>query len=61
MTTLESKYFVFDMRTQHITEGFAYLTQHGNDGSTIWQGKHLPQNRDLWCTCGGNGSVNLWK
>jgi hypothetical protein len=29
--------------------------------STIWLAKHLPQNRDVFMTLGGNGSLNLWK
>ena len=24
-------------------------------------GKHLPQNRDLFMTCGGNGGLNIYK
>ena len=30
-------------------------------GTTIWQCRHLPQNRDIWITCSGNGDVNIWK
>jgi len=30
-------------------------------GTTVWQCRHLPQNRDVWITCLGNGTVNLWK
>ncbi|KAL4237762.1 WD repeat-containing protein 92 [Mactra antiquata] len=59
-TTLESKFHVFDTRTQHPTKGFASLTEKAHK-STIWQVKHLPQNRDVFVTCGGNGTVNLWK
>ncbi|CAG7723910.1 unnamed protein product, partial [Allacma fusca] len=29
--------------------------------STIWMGRHLPQNRDLFMTTGGAGSLCLWK
>jgi len=32
----------------------------GHD-STIWSAKHLPQNRDVFMTTGGVGSLNLWK
>jgi len=24
-------------------------------------GRHLPQNRDLFVTCGGNGGLNIYK
>jgi hypothetical protein len=27
----------------------------------VWCVKHLPQNRDVFATGGGNGSVNLYK
>lgn len=29
--------------------------------STIWGVRHIPQNRDLFTTLGGNGALNLWK
>ena len=59
-TTLESKYRVYDMRTQHQEEGFSYLTEKAHK-ATIWMAKHLPQNRDLFMTCGGNGGLNIYK
>jgi hypothetical protein len=34
--------------------------KQGHD-STIWTAKHLPHNRDVWVTTGGDGSVSLWK
>lgn len=60
VTTLESKFRVYDMRTQHPTEGFAHLTQKAHK-STVWLGRHLPQNRDVFATTGGNGGLNLYK
>lgn len=60
VTTLESKFRVYDLRTQHKTEGFSYLSQKAHK-STIWLAKHLPQNRDLFVTCGGNGGINIYK
>ncbi|VDD76356.1 unnamed protein product [Mesocestoides corti] len=60
VTTLESKIHVFDMRTQHPERGFASLTEKAHD-STVWQVRHLPQQRDIFITTGGNGSLNLWK
>ncbi|KAH9507210.1 WD repeat-containing protein 92 [Bulinus truncatus] len=59
-TTLESKFHVFDMRTQHPSKGFASLTERAHK-STVWLARHLPQNRDVFMTLGGNGSLNLWK
>lgn len=60
VTTLESRFRIYEMKYKHKIEGYSYLSQMAH-GSTIWQVRHLPQNRDLWCTCGGNGTVNLWK
>uniref|UniRef100_A0A8D8G1Z6 WD repeat-containing protein 92 n=2 Tax=Culex pipiens TaxID=7175 RepID=A0A8D8G1Z6_CULPI len=72
VTTLEGGLHVFDMRTQHAEKGFAQLTEKsagqslGTNGvisgakSTVWAVKHLPQNRDIFASCGGAGSVRLW-
>ncbi|KAG5192628.1 WD40-repeat-containing domain protein [Tribonema minus] len=60
VTTLESKFRIFDLRTQHPTDGFSCLTERAHK-STIWLAKHLPQNRDLFMTAGGNGGFNLYK
>lgn len=29
--------------------------------STVWSARHLPQSRDLFATCGGNGGLNLYR
>ena len=29
--------------------------------ATIWGAKHLPQNRDIFATLGGNGAVSLYR
>jgi len=60
LTTLESQFRVFDLRTYHPKTGYESLVQ-GAHKSTVWATKHLPQNRDVFVTCGGDGSVNLWK
>lgn len=72
-TTLEGGLHVFDMRTQHPQKGFSSVTESdagrslGQNGvikglkATIWCVRHLPQNRDLFLTCGGTGSVRLWQ
>ena len=98
VTTLESKFRVFDMRTQHPTNGFACLSEKVGKCSallifrkrmqtfdsfkhsehlvffrlflfplwqahkaTVWCARHLPQNRDLFMTGGGNGGyVSYW-
>lgn len=60
-TTLESKIHMFDTRVQNDEHGgFASCTEKAH-GSTVWLGKHLPQNREVFMTCGGAGSMYLWK
>ncbi|XP_078086520.1 dynein axonemal assembly factor 10 [Mustelus asterias] len=59
-TSLEGKFHVFDMRTQHPTKGFASVSEKVYK-STIWQVRHLPQNRDIFMTAGGSGNLHLWK
>ncbi|XP_055494830.1 dynein axonemal assembly factor 10 [Leucoraja erinacea] len=59
-TSLEGKFHVFDMRTQHPTKGFASVSEKASK-STIWQARHLPQNRDIFMTAGGAGNLYLWK
>ena len=60
VTTLESKFHVFDLKTYHPEKGYTGLAELAHK-STIWGVKHLPQNRDLFGTIGGNGSLNLYK
>ncbi|XP_031554610.1 WD repeat-containing protein 92-like [Actinia tenebrosa] len=60
VTTLESKFHVYDLRTQHPDKGFASLSEKAHK-STVWCARHLPQNRDVFMTCGGSGTLNLWK
>jgi hypothetical protein len=47
-------------RSYHPKTGYESLVQ-GAHKSTVWATRHLPQNRDVFVTCGGDGSVNLWK
>lgn len=60
VTTLESKFRTYDMRTQHPEAGFAHVSEKAHK-STVWLARHLPQNRDLFMTGGGNGGFNLYK
>ncbi|GBP58618.1 WD repeat-containing protein 92 [Eumeta japonica] len=34
---------------------------NNSKSGTIWLARHLPQNRDIFITCAGNGQVTLWK
>ena len=60
VTTLESKFHVFDLKTYHPDNGYTGLDELAHK-STIWGLRHLPQNRDLFCTMGGNGALNIYK
>lgn len=60
VTTLESRFKLFDMRTQHPTEGFSCLSEKAHK-ATVWCVRHLPQNRDIFMTGGGNGGFNIYK
>lgn len=72
VTTLEGGLYVYDMRTEHPTKGFSYCLEKnagqslGTNGvisgakATVWTVKHLPQNRDIFVTGGGAGSIRIW-
>ena len=60
VSTLESNMILYDMRTYHPEEGYAGRTQKITK-STVWGCHFLPQNRELFATVGGNGSVTLHK
>ncbi|KAL0586654.1 hypothetical protein ABG067_003642 [Albugo candida] len=60
VTTLESKFRMYDLRTQHPEKGFPCLMEKAHK-STIWQGRFLPQNREIFMTGGGNGGFNVYK
>ena len=47
-------------RSYHPKTGYESLVQ-GAHKSTVWATKHLPQNRDVFVTCGGDGSGKVWK
>lgn len=60
ITTLEARFRVYDMRTFNPDVGYAFMSEKAHD-STVWLARHLPQNRDLFATGGGNGTLNLWR
>lgn len=60
VTTLESKFHLFDLKTYHPTSGYTGLAEMAHK-STIWGVRHLPQNRDIFATLGGNGALNIYK
>lgn len=63
VTSLESSFRVFDMRTQ-ASDGFASMVEKQGDKkkkATVWIASHTPQNRDLFMTCSGNGTLSMYK
>lgn len=61
-TTLEGTVQVFDMRTFHVEQGYSVLKHRtSNSAATMWGVKHLPQNRDIFGTLGGDGNLSLYQ
>ncbi|KAG2382948.1 hypothetical protein C9374_004915 [Naegleria lovaniensis] len=62
-TTLEGRFNVLDMRTRHPEKGYACLSEKIQDSntSTVWLGRHLPQNRDVFLVASGSGLLSLYK
>jgi len=60
VATLESRYRLYDLRTHHSVLGYSFMSQSAHE-STVWGVRHLPQNRDVFMSLGGNGSLELWK
>lgn len=61
VSSLEHRFRIYDMRTYSQTEGYANMTEVAHDKATVWGAHHLPQNRDIFMTAGGNGTLNLYK
>ncbi|KAI8612714.1 WD40-repeat-containing domain protein [Chytriomyces sp. MP71] len=61
VTSVESSFQVYDMRTKHPTHGYANVSQRNRDNTTVWTVRHLPQNRDIFVTSSGSGSLNVYK
>jgi hypothetical protein len=59
-TTLEGKFHVYDLRTYNKDGGYPSLCEQAHK-STVWGVAHLPQNREIFLTQGGNGSVNIYQ
>ena len=52
---------VWDLRTFHSKKGYATLSHTLDKGQTIWGGVFLPQNREVFATLGGSGTLGLFK
>jgi len=60
-TCLEGRIHVWDLRTFHSKKGYATLSHTLDKGQTIWGGVFLPQNREVFATLGGSGTLGLFK
>ncbi|XP_078204447.1 dynein axonemal assembly factor 10 isoform X2 [Callithrix jacchus] len=50
---------LFDLRNMALR--WETNIKNGAHKSTVWQVRHLPQNRELFLTAGGAGGLHLWK
>lgn len=62
-TCLEGRFHVWDLRTFNEKKGGFAMLEHQMDSSTatLWAGRYLPQNRDVFAICGGSGEISLWQ
>ena len=61
-TCLEGRVHMWDVRTHHPKEGYAEWTDRiEKRHHTIWGGRFLRQNREVFVTMGGGGEITLWK
>ena len=61
-TCLEGRVHIWDLRTHHPKEGYAEWTDRVEKAHhTIWGGRFLRQNREIFVTMGGGGEITLWK
>ena len=61
-TCLEGRIHMWDLRTKHPKEGYAEWTDRiEKQHHTIWGGRFLRQNREIFVTMGGGGEITLWK
>ncbi len=60
-TCLEGRIHLWDLRTFHAKKGFSGMTHRVEKGHTIWNGLFLPQNREVFATLGGSGTIGLYK
>lgn len=61
VTTLEGRFLVYDLFCYNAEKGYAGASEKMAQNSTVWCGKHLPQNRDLFFVGSGSGLVSLYK
>ncbi|XP_051900277.1 dynein axonemal assembly factor 10-like isoform X2 [Pristis pectinata] len=60
VTTLEGRVHVFDMQKFNTNKGLSCRSEKPYK-FTAWTVRHLPQNRSIFVTSGGAGSLHLWK
>ncbi|KAG8124444.1 putative WD repeat-containing protein [Naja naja] len=60
-TSLEGKFHVFDMRTQHPTKGFASVSEKVNCSQVHYVASSALTTEQRFVTSGGAGNLHLWK
>jgi len=60
VTTLEGRFMIFDMKTFHPEKGYSYMTEKLLMSSTVWFGRSLPQNKDIFMISSA-GNLHLYK
>lgn len=60
-TTLEGRFLVYDLHCFNAEHGYASVSEKLPQNSTVWCGKHVPQNRDVFMVCSGSGMCSLYK
>ena len=53
ISTLESRFRIFDVRTQHAEEGFASVTERAHK-ATVWLSRHTPRRLPAAITTRGS-------
>lgn len=50
-----------NLRSHSTARPFPHASLPQAHKATVWTARHLPQNRDVFVTTGGNGGVNIYK
>lgn len=61
VASVSSQITTFDLRTRHPEKGFAHCMETDKGNTTVWSVQHLPQDKDIFASTSGAGSLSLWK
>lgn len=61
-TCLEGRAYLWDLRASNLNGNYGGWTGNVEKSNhTVWGGRFLHQNRDVFVTIGGSGAVKIWK